>query len=666
MARIPALLVLLALTLPLLCCGPREAPSADDPTVDDREFIEDKASTYALAARGPTTMRFVDVSATSGITAVNHSGRAGVKEYLAEAVGTGPSWLDYDNDGFLDVYIPDGDVFSNYVLRQETDAESGRLVPRLVAKDPRPEAFHDQLWRNRGDGSFENVAAAAGVQDERWSYGSTAFDYDGDGWTDIFVANFGSNRLYRNNGDGTFTDIAPGVGLDDHPEHWSNCAAVGDIDGDQRLDIYLTNFSNTAAEVERLRYEADLPVGTPVETISGRGCQWKGIPAYCGPVGLEAQDDQLYVQQADGTFRDVTRLVGLTPSQPRYGFTALMYDYNEDGLLDVYIANDSVENFMWQQERADGKIHFREVADVLGVKFARSLRPQASMGAAVADINQDGLFDLFVTNFSHDYNNIFLGQRAVGGRESFFFKDRGLQVMGQQVYYDLSWGCGWVDFDNDGDLDLYVANGHVYKEIDLFEKTGATYEQYNTLVECLDAPSMEFREIGAKAIEGAPESLPEGHVRNLDAGPGMAVQWCTRGAGFADFDNDGRVDILLQNMNEAPTLLRNESATGPNHQWIKIVLRQEGANRDALGAVVQVTAGGVSQTFPVIRATSLMGTNDPRLHVGLGAESRCDVRVIWPGREATTDYAGLEAGGLWELDRASGEARPLPHPSFGG
>ena len=603
---------------------------------------------------GPTRIAFTNASEASGITKTNHSGRAGRKEFLLEAVGPGASWFDHDQDGFLDVYIPDGDVFRNYDLVEATDPATGRTRPLLKVHDERKDAFRDQLWRNNGDGTFTDIAAEVGIVEERWSFGSTPFDYDGDGDTDIFVCNFGKDVLWRNNGDGTYTDIAEEVGLAGDDWTWSTAAAVGDVDDDGRLDVYVATYSDPAVEVDRLRIESKQPLGTPVAQISGRACTWKGLQAYCGPIGLKGTFDALYRQTEDGTYEDMTDKWGVRPRIGRYAFTALMYDYNEDGLLDIYVANDSVENFMWQQSRdRAGRVRFRDTSDRIGIKVGSQINAQASMGMALGDVNRDGLQDIVITNFSHDYNNVYVAQRAASGR-AVFFKDKGLPSMGQAVYYDLSWGVGLYDFDNDGDLDLYIANGHVYKEIDLFDKTGTAYDQKNALFECMEPKKLGFREIGTKAQENAHPDTPK---EGLYAGDGMELAYCSRQAAFADYNNDGLIDILVQNMNEPPNLLRNTSKPAEGAAWIKLSLRQPGGNRDALGARIRVSANGQDFDQHVVRQKSFLGADDPRLHFGLGAATGCVAEVIWPGAaQDSTVFTGLEPGAWYVLDRATGKA----------
>ncbi len=652
-ARRPFLLALLfgaVVGLSTGGCGDPPSDDADAPANDTPAPVVDA---------GPTKIRFTDVTKLCGITSRNHSGREGVKEFLIEAVGPGPAWLDFNNDGLLDVFIPDGDVFSNYELHLVGDPQR----PILIAKENRAEAFHDHLWRNNGDGTFDNVTEAAGIVDEDWSFGATAYDFDADGDTDIYVSNYGKNRMWRNEGNGRFVDVAESLGVQGDPGTWSTCAGVGDLDGDDRLDLFVAAYADPAFEVNRQREERGLPLGTPVEAISGRSCLWRSVRAYCGPLGLAGQHDTAFRQLEDGTYEDVTDRWRMRPRVPQYGFTVLIFDFNEDGLPDVFVANDSVENHMWQQERdPKGRAVFRETSDYLGIKYGQKLDPQASMGMFVGDINLDGFFDIFITNFSHDYNNIHFGRRVGGEGGTHYFKDRGLQIMGQPVFYDLSWGCGWYDFENDRDLDLYYANGHVYKEIDLQEKAGVSYQQLNALFECIDARKNVYREIGAKAEKNPPKGVDP---KDLWAGDGMHVMECSRAAAFADFNNDGLMDVLIGNLNGVSTMLLNTSEVGPDNNWVKIVLEQEGMNREALGAVIEVTAGGLTQRFPVLRQTSFLGTDDPRLHVGLGAERTCDVRVIWPGQaRERTEYTGLKAGTMWKLHRTGAKAEEVKLKRF--
>jgi hypothetical protein len=609
---------------------------------------------------GPTRIRLRDMTGRCGISTINHSGAAGVKEFLIEAVGVGAACLDYDRDGWMDVYIPDGDMFQNYDLVEVAVPGRDRLRATLQRKAVVDKSFHDQLWRNNGDGTFTDVAPQAGVADERWSFGSTALDYDGDGWTDLYVSNFGQNRLYRNNGNGTFTDVAHETGCARDIWTWSTCSAAADLDGDDRLDLYVSAYADPAHEVDRMRRDRNLPLGTPVETIPGRACRWKRVNAYCGPLGLDAQEDAFLRQNTDGNFEDRSETQGFrTKSGAKYGFQALGCDLNDDGWTDVYVANDSVESFLWIAEpQAQGGVRFRENADNLGVKFSTTLAPQAGMGAAVHDFNQDGWFDVFKTNFTQDYNNMYMGQRTGAGKT--FFRDLGLQTMGQAVFYDLSWGCGWHDLDGDGDLELYVANGHVYKEVDDQPEMGATYAQYNALFECVEARRLGYREIGRKAVDrlGA-------HGAKLFAGDGMDIKACSRGVAFVDLNNDGRTDILVTNMNAPVNVIVNDTPRAPDRNWAKLVLEQPGPNGEALGASLEVVAGDVRQRYPVSRGSSFLGSDDPRLNVGLGAATTFDVKVVWPGaKRETTTYTGLAAGRLWKLHREGGRAEELPLETF--
>ncbi len=670
--RISVAISVAAVTVLVACDDPSEPKkSARGPgesvgtMADSGSDKPTKGSGAALAHETLPTpaFRFEDASATSGIDATNHSGVAGVKEYLFEAVGPGPACLDFDRDGLMDVYLPDGDEFANYRLVKEPDPSSpSKLRATLQMKEPRTSNFPARLYRNLGNGRFEDVAELAGVTNMRWGFGALAWDYDADGWTDLFVANFGLCRLYKNNGNGTFTDVAQAVGLAGDVNSWNTCASCGDYDGDGRLDIFVARYSSPSKEMDRQREMRQIPEGTAAEAIPGRSCKWRGVPAYCGPVGLEAQYDSLYRQQEDGTFRDVTQEVEMVPKAPKYGFTSYFFDFDFDGLLDVYVANDSEENFLWHQERdkATGRIVFRDVAERLGVKFGDVQNPQASMGCTIQDINQDGLLDIFVTNFSHDYNNIYVGNRYPGGVS---FKDRGKQMMGESVFYDLSWGCGFYDFDLDTDLDLFIANGHVYKEVDLFDRTGTAYEQYPAVFECLDAKKFKYREVGPKPFKG-PNASPPSWLKYEDvfAGKGLEVKKCCRAALFNDFDNDGDVDVLVGTMNDKPIFLRNDLEHTPARRFLKLIPRMPGTkNLEAIGGLVSVsTPGGPTQTFPIYRCQSFLGTDDPRIPVGVGSATTAKVVVTWPGvdRKQTT-FELTETDAAYELT-PDGKATKVP------
>ena len=623
--------------------------------------VEVDTTTDPWADAGPTPLSLADVSAASGIVTPNHHGRETVKDWMFEGIGPGAAWLDYDNDGFLDLYVPDGDVFANYVLQTPLRRPPDMPATVMRLQREREHVYRDQLWRNNGDGTFTDVAPHAGIVEEHWSFGATACDYDGDGWTDIFVANFGVDVLWRNNGDGTFTDVAEKVGLRGWPWTWSTSASVGDVDGDGRLDFYVSSFADVAAEFERVRVLQGLPPSTPLESIDGKICDWRGVRVYCGPTGLTAQHDRLYCQRPDGTFEDRAERYGLRPRVAHYAFQSVMVDFDEDGLLDIYVANDSQGNIFWRQSRTpDGEIRFTDTAADLGVEVGDHVAAQAGMGVAVADIDGDGQLDLTVTNFAHDYNNLYIGRRPGA---SFFFVDRGSHVMAAEVFFDLSWGVGWIDFDNDADLDLFISQGHVYVQSDLFDKTGARYKQLNSLFECMDDKILGYREVGAQGqLHARGGALPA----NLEAGDGMAILECSRGAAFGDYDNDGRMDVFVVNMNAPPSLLHNESRTAGAH-WIKLLLQQPGGNRDALGAIVTVASSAEgarrARKMPVLRGSSFLSTCDARLHVGLGVATACDVTVTWPGPErSTTTYRELAADACWRLEREGAHAvrQPLP------
>ncbi|HID11639.1 MAG TPA: CRTAC1 family protein [Candidatus Latescibacteria bacterium] len=515
--------------------------------------------------------------------------------YIVEAKGGGAAvFLDYDNDGWMDIYIVNGSKLEGFPPGRE---------PRNV------------LYRNNGDGTFTDVTEEAGVGDTRWGMGCTAVDYDNDGDTDIYVANFGPNVLYRNNGDGTFTDVTEEAGVGD--PKWSTGTAWGDYDGDGDLDLYVANYVDF--DVDHL------------EKYRSRNI-WHGIEVMAGPRGLEGAEDVFYRNNGDGTFTEVTAEAGLVDRLKGYGFTVLFADYDNDGDLDIYVANDSVPNYLY---RNNGDGTFTEVGLETGVAYSEDGREQAGMGAVFGDYDNDGWLDIFVTNFSDDNNTLY---RNEGDG---FFTDVTFQTgLGGPSLPFVSWGTEFLDYDNDGWKDIFVATGHVYPQVDLYD-FGTTYKERNLL----------FHNNGDGAFTEV----------TGQAGPGMQVEKVSRGAAFGDYDNDGDIDVLVLNMGDMPTLLRNEG--GNRNHWIKFRTVGTRSNRDGIGARIWVTAGGLTQMREVYMGSSFLCGNDIRVHFGLGRNTKVDlVRVRWPSG-LVEEFRGLKANKLYILKEGEGVQRAV---EFGG
>jgi len=527
-------------------------------------------------ASPPTTPRssrfhFVDVAARAGLTRVLHAGRPG-KDHLLDSAGAGAAWIDFDRDGLVDIYLVNG-----WLLDDDHVVERGR----------------NALYRNRGDGTFEDVTDDAGVGGEgRWGSGVAAADYDGDGWTDLLVTNFGPNLLYRNLGDGTFVDVAARAGIE--APGWNTGASFLDADGDGDLDVYV------AAYVDQ-----DLD-----EVLAARRTlSWKGVDRVAvGPFGLPGDADRFFRANGDGTFTEATRDAGLTDKALGFGFATRALDVDADGDLDLYVANDSDANYLYRNE-GDGT--FRDIGMWSGAAFDAGGAAQAGMGVAAGDVNGDGHVDLFVTNFSEDFSTLYLGDGAG------FFADATAEAgIGQATRIPLSWGTVLADLDSDGDLDLAIANGHIYPQVDEHPEFGMTYAQRNQLLE--NTGDGRFVEATGRA------------------GPGFEVLASSRGLAAGDYDNDGDLDLLFTNLDRPPTLLRNDSRTG---HWLGVELAAGGP---LIGARVAVRAGGRSWTRDLASGDSFLCTHDPRLLFGLGAASRVDrVEVRWADGRTTvlTDVA---------------------------
>jgi len=543
---------------------------------------------------GNPVVQFVDVTRQAGITIKTTSGSE-EKMYIVEAKGGGAAvFLDYNGDGWMDIYIVNGSKLEGFPPGQE---------PRNV------------LYRNNGDGTFTDVTEESGVGDTHWGMGCTAVDYDNDGDTDIYVANFGPNVLYRNNGDGTFTDVTEEAGVGD--PRWSTGTAWGDYDGDGDLDLYVANYVDF--DVHHL------------EKYRGRNV-WHGIEVMAGPRGLEGAEDVFYRNNGDGTFTEVTVDAGLVDRLKGYGFTVLFADYDNDGDLDIYVANDSVPNYLY---RNNGDGTFTEVGLEAGVAYSEDGREQAGMGAVFGDYDNDGWLDIFVTNFSDDNNTLY---RNEGNG---FFTDVTFQAgLGGPSLPFVSWGTEFLDYDNDGWKDIFVATGHVYPQVDLYD-FGTTYKERNQLYH--NNGDGTFTEVTDQA------------------GPGMQVEKVSRGAAFGDYDNDGDIDVLVLNMGDTPTLLRNDG--GNRNHWIKFRTVGTWSNRDGIGTRIWVTAGGLTQMREVYMGSSFLSGNDIRVHFGLGRNKKAErVKVRWPSG-LVEEFRDLEADRLYILKEGEGIYRVV---EFGG
>ena len=520
----------------------------------------------APAAPGPAAppgrFRFVNVAPEAGLTRVVLSGRPG-KDHLLDSAGTGAAFLDYDRDGRLDVYVVNG-----WRVEDERVVERGR----------------NALYHGLPGGKFEDVTDRAGVAGEGlWGAGVAVADYDADGWPDILVTGFGPNVLYRNRGDGTFENAAPRLGIES--PGWNTGAAFFDADGDGDLDLYVASYIDcTLDDVLKARPTLD----------------WKGLEKVAaGPFGLKGAPDHFFRSDQGRRFEDATAAAGLEDRGLAYGFAVRAADFDGDGDLDLYVANDSDPNYLYRNE-GDGT--FKEVGVWSGCALDANGAAQASMGIAVGDATGDGLLDIFVTNFSQDFSTLY---RGLGGG---LFEDASEETgVGPPTYKPMSWGTALADLDNDGDLDLVVANGHIYPQIDRHPEIVGAFRQRNLLLE----------NRGGRFVDVTAE-----------AGPGFEILQSSRGLAVGDYDNDGDLDILLTALDAPPVLLRNDS---PGGSWITVVCEIPGGAVDPIGTLVTLTAGGRSQRRDIVSGDSYMSSHDPRPHFGLGQAGTVDsIDVRWP------------------------------------
>ncbi len=513
---------------------------------------------------------FADITKASGLAGFHHRSGAPEKTSIIEAPGSGVALLDYDNDGWLDVYLVNGSTVA---------ALKGREAP------PRAMLFH-----NNHDGTFTDVTSKAGVANERWGFGAAVGDYDDDGYPDVYVANFGANRLYHNNHDGTFTDVAEKAGV--MLGGWSAGPTWGDYDRDGLLDLFVPGY---------VKFDPDHPPGAGKDALSASFCQFRAVPVMCGPRGLPGEGDHLFHNNGDGTFADVSIAAGVSDPKGYYGLAALFVDADNDGWVDLIVANDSVPNYLYHN-RHDGT--FEDISYMSGFALSEDGREQASMGIAAGDFNRDGNVDFYVTSFSDDYNTLCKNES-----DSNFSDITYKAGLGDPTILFLGWGTGFLDFDNDTLLDIFVANGHVYPGVDQ-QEWGTTYAQ---------RPQLFRNRDGATFIEVPPA-----------AGSGLADVLTARGAAFGDLFNDGHIDVVLNNIDSAPALLRNVVKTG-NH-WIGLKLIGGAKSpRDAIGAKVFLTTGQIRQRAEICSGGSYGSSSEQRIHFGLGAETKVDkLEVVWP------------------------------------
>jgi hypothetical protein len=514
---------------------------------------------------------FMNTAEQAGLTSWHHKAGTPEKKFILEAKGPGVALLDYDNDGWLDIYFVNGST-----------------VQALDGKEPSP---HAALFHNNHDGTFTNVAERAGVTNDRWGYGVVVGDYDNDGWPDIYVTNFGKNRLYHNNHDGTFTDVAEKAGVSIGT--WSTGATFGDYDGDGRLDLFVAGY---------LSFDPKDPPMAGTKAVGYASCVYRGAPVMCGPRGLKGERDHLFHNNGDGTFTDVSEKLGVSDRDRYFGLGALFADVNGDGKPDLLVANDTTPNYLYMN-KGDGT--FEDQSYSSGYALNGDGREVANMGIAAGDYENNGHLDLVNTTFSDDFDVVFRND----GTGTFTDVSYRCGVAAATIPF-VGFGDGFLDYDNDGWKDLLIVNGHVYPEVDKHPDWGTTYAQRHLLFHNLHNGKFEV----VPAVEGT----------------GLSVVSVGRGAAFGDLFNDGKIDVVISNMDQAPVLLRNVNPD--HHHWVELKLIGGAKSpRDAVGATVYLTADGVRQRGDVLSGGSYLSSNDMRVHFGLGDSNAVEgVEIHWP------------------------------------
>ncbi len=516
---------------------------------------------------------FQNVAQQAGLTSWHHTAGTPEKKYILEAKGPGVALLDYDHDGWLDIYFVNGSTF---------DALDGK------ARSPQAALFH-----NNHDGTFTNVAAQAGVTNDRWGYGVVVGDFDNDGWPDLYVTNYGKNRLYRNNHDGTFTDVAEKAGV--ALGGWSAGATFGDYDGDGRLDLFVDGY---------IDFDVHNPPLSGNKVVGYARCVYRGTLVMCGPRGLRGERDHLFHNNGDGTFTDVSQKAGVSDPDRYYGLGTVFADVNNDGWPDLLVADDSSPNYLYINKH-NGT--FEDDSYTGGFAVNEGGREVANMGLALGDYKNNGHLDVVSTTFSDDYKVVFEND-GTGNFTDVSYK----AGIAKPTIPFVGFGDGFLDYDNDGWLDLFIANGHVYPQVDQHPEWGQSYAQRPQL----------FHNNGKGSFTEIPPV----------EGTGLATVSVGRGAAFGDLFNNGKIDVVISNMDGVPVLLKNVSPD--KHHWIEFSLIGGAKSpRDAVGTTVYLTANGMRQRQDVLSGGSYLSSNDFRLHFGLSDATRIDgAEIHWPDR----------------------------------
>ncbi len=530
-----------------------------------------------LGAVQPSTLRpvsnlgysFSDVTRPAGLEVRNYFGGERSKRYILETTGCGVAFFDFDNDGWLDIFLPNGSRLEGFARGQEPT---------------------NHLFHNNRDGTFTDVTQKAGLVRHDWAQGVCIGDYDNDGFEDLFVTYWGHNVLYHNNGDGTFTDVSKEAGVAGAFPRWGTGCAFVDYDRDGHLDLFVSNY-------------VVFDPRTAPDPGSNPYCIYRGMAVNCGPHGLEAETNILYHNNGDGTFTDVSERASVTRPTRSYGLGVVVADFDNDGWPDIYVANDASPSLLFRNNH-DGT--FTDIAVMAGCAYDANGRKQSGMGAAAGDYDHNGWLDIFKTNFSDENTNLY---RNLGEA---IFTDVTHEARTDVNDRFVGWGCGFFDPDNDGWLDIFYCNGHVYPELERAQM-GVKYRE----------PRVLYRNLGNGRFED---------VSGM-AGACITTPSTGRGCAFGDFDNDGDMDIILNNMNDYPSLLRCDRTNG-NH-WIKIHTIGVKSNRSGIGARLKCVAGGLSQIDEVRSGGSYLSQNDLRIHFGLGTATRVDLLELkWPSGHA--------------------------------